>query len=162
MRSYAESLVRQYDANKNGYLEPDESKGMRGDLQTSDANKDGRITSDEIAQKLASYGSGGWKGGPGPSAQPGLISYESRDRRSPRGSDSKSSDRKSYRFLTPAERLPKGIPDWFLRKDASADGQVSMVEYSTTWTNGELADFEKHDLNSDGVITPEECLAVTK
>ena len=33
-----------------------------------------------------------------------------------------------------------------------------MAEFSTTWTDGVVADYEKFDINQDGVITPKECL----
>ena len=69
-------------------------------------------------------------------------------------------ERKSYRFLSPTERLPKGLPDWFLRNDANADGQVMMVEYAATWTETAAAEFSKYDVDGDGFISPEECLAV--
>jgi hypothetical protein len=67
--------------------------------------------------------------------------------------------KKSYRFLSPQERLPRGLPDWFLRKDADGDGQVAMAEYASSgWSEALAEEFTKHDLNGDGVITPEECL----
>lgn len=66
--------------------------------------------------------------------------------------------RRSYRALSPIERLPKEIPDWFLRADENADGQVAMSEYSSSWSDEKAAEFAALDLNGDGIITPKECL----
>ena len=73
-----------------------------------------------------------------------------------------STGKRSYRVLTPAERLPKGLPDWFTQKDANGDGQISMSEYSSTWTDEAAAEFAKYDLNNDGVITAAECVKAQK
>jgi hypothetical protein len=60
--------------------------------------------------------------------------------------------------------LPKGLPDWFLEKDANHDGQITMAEYigNGTWTPEKLAEFARYDLNHDGIITAAECLKVEK
>ena len=65
------------------------------------------------------------------------------------------------RFLTARERLPKGLPDWFVEK-ANSDGQVTMADYTKNWTQDAVAKFDRYDLNHDGVITAEECLRVEK
>jgi hypothetical protein len=70
--------------------------------------------------------------------------------------------RKSGRFLTAAERLPEGLPDWFTEKDEDGDGQVSMAEFATDWTPQKAAEFARYDLNGDGLITAQECLKVVK
>ena len=72
----------------------------------------------------------------------------------------KRSGPKSGRFLTPRERLPKDLPAWFLEKDANRDGQVDMAEFTDEWTEALLVEFNRYDLNRDGVITPAECLKV--
>jgi hypothetical protein len=51
-----------------------------------------------------------------------------------------------------------GLPEWFLRKDADGDGQVTMAEYAKDCTPAEAAEFDRLDLNRDGVITAAECL----
>lgn len=66
--------------------------------------------------------------------------------------------RKSGRFLSPKERLPQGLPDWFLQKDADGDGQVSMAEFAREWTPDKAREFDSYDLNHDGMITAAECL----
>ena len=69
-----------------------------------------------------------------------------------------SGDRKSYRFVSPTERLPSDLPEWFTEKDADRDGQVQMSEYATTWNNSRAEEFAGWDLNGDGTVTPAECL----
>jgi hypothetical protein len=70
----------------------------------------------------------------------------------------KRSGPKSGRFLTPKERLAKGLPEWFLEKDRDGDGQVSMAEFADEWTADVTAEFDRYDLNHDGIITAAECL----
>jgi hypothetical protein len=134
MRRYAESLLRQYDENRSGRLERDEWQRMRSEHHAADTSADGIITTEELMAHL---------------------------QKSTGGSDSsrsgdKSQARRSYRTSTPIERLPKGMPDWFLRNDLDADGQISMAEYATSWNDQIAAEFLKIDANGDGIITPEE------
>jgi Ca2+-binding EF-hand superfamily protein len=76
----------------------------------------------------------------------------------------KDDARKSYRFLTPTERLAESLPstlrDWFLRNDKNGDGQIAMSEFATLWSREKAVDFASYDLNNDGVITPQEFLRV--
>lgn len=152
VREFAEGLLKRYDTNKNGKLEKEEWTQMRGDWREADRNGDSVITLDELTARMIEFGQRGWSRDRGPGD------------RGPSGGSSNSSmsasgsSRKSYRFLSPLERLPKGLPDWFLRKDANEDGQITMAEYSTIWSDALAEEFAKYDLNSDGVITPTECL----
>lgn len=68
-----------------------------------------------------------------------------------------ASGRKSYRFKSPAERLPGGLPSWFTTRDTNQDGQVAMSEYSHSWNDRTAEEFCRLDLNNDGFITPAEC-----
>jgi hypothetical protein len=54
-RRYAEGLVNQFDENKNGVLDRDEWKKMRGDPAKADGNDDKIITVDELAERLLNY-----------------------------------------------------------------------------------------------------------
>jgi Ca2+-binding EF-hand superfamily protein len=67
----------------------------------------------------------------------------------------------SSRFLTTYERVT-GLPEWFVKKDADGDGQVTMAEFASEWTPELLSEFNRYDLNRDGVITAAECLKVEK
>jgi Ca2+-binding EF-hand superfamily protein len=167
---YAKGLLNRYDQNKNGMLERDEWKEMKADHQAADANKDGVITVEELTAKLANFaaqGSSGSSSGSSSAASSG-SSPSGRSWSGRRGggdektASSTTGPRKTYRFLSPTERLPKGLPDWFARNDANGDGQVMMAEYSTSFTDTVVAEFLKYDVNRDGVITPDECLEVVE
>lgn len=136
-RSYAESLLRQYDSNKDGSLDRNESKEMRAEWQMADTNGDGRITLDELEAKNNSFSGGDRRGSGGSGDRP-------------------------KRFLRPSERLPDGLPSWFARSDTDGDGQVMMAEYSTSWSDSKAAEFMRYDVDGDGVITPKEALAAEK
>jgi Ca2+-binding EF-hand superfamily protein len=60
---------------------------------------------------------------------------------------------------TAAELLPEGLPDWFYRSDKDGDGQISMAEFSSRWDSDTVRRFSQYDTNSDGFITPKECLS---
>ena len=151
IRTYAANLLRQYDADKNGTLEKSEWSQMSMNPTDADRNHDGHITLDELAAWLLAY-----------SQNRAAASGSSSSSASKMWSSPTSSGKRSYRFLSPAERLPKGLPDWFTQKDTNADGQVSMAEFSAAWTDQSADEFAKYDLNNDGVITADECLKAAK
>lgn len=68
--------------------------------------------------------------------------------------------RRTYRFTPATEKLPTGLPSWFKSQDKNHDGQVSMSEYSRSWSKSTVAKFRSYDLNGDGVVTAKE--AATK
>ncbi len=152
-RMFARGLLSRFDRNQSGALERDEWDDMRGRMRSDpkeiDRNNDGVITQDELSARLAEYGrrrNGGSDGDGSESAGPA-------------GSGSSPwKDRKSYRFLSAAERLPEGLPEWFARQDANGDGQVAMAEFESYWSEARAREFERLDLNRDGIITPRECL----
>lgn len=148
VKRFAESLLKQYDKNSDGRLDRDEWAAMPSQHHSADANKDNVITVDELAARLSSYASGtpSTSSAPSSGARPGTSSV------------STSTGRR--RFLAPAERLPSGLPSWFLEKDADQDGQVMMAEFATSWSEATAADFARCDLNADGIITSKECLKV--
>lgn len=148
-RRFAESLLRQYDANKNGVLDKDEWSTARPDLKAADRNNDGAITGEEMTAWLIDYSRRGASWERPSHAHSGDSPTASADGSGPRG---------FYRALTAVERLPDGLPDWFARKDANADGQISMAEFSASWNDQTAAEFGRYDLNNDGIITPAECL----
>jgi hypothetical protein len=56
IRRYAERLIRQYDRNGDGVLDAAEWQQMHGDSQPFDTDKDGQITVEELARRIADYG----------------------------------------------------------------------------------------------------------
>ncbi len=57
----------------------------------------------------------------------------------------------------PDQDLPADLPEWFSQRDANSDAQVTMAEFAEEWTAEKVAQFQKYDLNSDGIVTPGEC-----
>jgi hypothetical protein len=162
-RGYAESLIKQNDQDKSGMLE--KSKGewdkLKSDHRDSDTNKDGVITIDELIVKLQSYSKDSPGGSSGSSASRS-GGGSSRSSWWKKDQTAKEEPKKSYRFLSPTERLPKGLPDWFIRNDRDADGQIMMSEFAAAWTEALATEFMSYDLDGDGVITPAEALASGK
>ncbi len=156
VREYAKSLMKQYDKNKDGVLQKDEWSQMRGNYKEGDKNGDDVLTLDEITAKLSSYS----RGSSSPKT-PSSAAASSPSRSYSPGSRT-TSGKDVYRFKSPTERLPRGLPDWFARSDTNGDGQVAMSEYSATWSDGKAEEFLRYDLNGDGFATPEECLAAEK
>ncbi len=147
-------ILRYYDKNRNRILEPDEITKVRwaDDWKQDDKDGDGRLTRGELAGRMARRWNWGKKS-TGHSSSTPQKSPESK-----RVVSGKEDDRKSYRFRTAAERLPEGLPDWFAEKDADGDGQVSMSEFSSKWTDAAAEEFCRHDRNGDGVITAREAM----
>ena len=157
VQRWAGAMIRQYDRNKNGQLESDESKNMRGEFKTADADGDGVITREEMTARLVQF-SQNRSDGKSPKSEAKKASSPSRP--------NPWADRRSYRFLSPSERLPEDLPPWFLTRDENADGQIAMAEYSTDWSSPSVAaanaaEFAQYDLNGDGMITPKECIVAT-
>ncbi len=146
-RRFAEMILGRYDKNHNGRLERDEWRGMRGNPEEVDRNHDGVITREELTRRVMEYG----RGRPRSSDRGG----SSRSGREESGNDQKN---RPVRFLRPTERLPDDLPDWFYDRDKDEDGQIAMAEFATAWSESKVREFRRYDLNSDGVITPEECL----
>lgn len=164
-KDYAASLIKQHDQNKNGVLEKDEWRDLKSEHRAADANNDGVITVDELALKLQAYATNSGSSTSSSNSSSSKSSNGSGDQKRSWGgwgnksNTAKPAEKKDYRFQTAADRLPKGLPDWFLRSDVDADGQVAMVEYSTSWSDSTAAEFQKYDLDGDGFITPQEVLA---
>ena len=48
------------------------------------------------------------------------------------------------------------LPGRFKAKDTNGDGQVEMSEFSHSWSKSTAEEFQRLDLNGDGVITAQE------
>ncbi len=74
-----------------------------------------------------------------------------------KGATTKGGDkRRSYRFTPASERPANALPSELKSRDANGDAQVSMSEYSRTWSQSTVASFRRWDLNNDGIITATE------
>lgn len=152
----ARTMIKTKDANNDGKLQADEMEEMF--VKPKDPNGDGTVTLEELTAQLgASKGEAG-----------GEKSAERGGGERPRGGRGDRDDgdsggdggaRRSFRFLTPKERLPKGIPDWFVDADDDGDGQIMMAEYAGRWTESKATEFTRRDKDGDGVITPREAVS---
>jgi Ca2+-binding EF-hand superfamily protein len=156
VREMVDSTFAQYDKNRDGVIDKDEMASMPGGLRRADRNGDGRITREELTLYFTEMGMRGRGGGPGPNGPPGSGASGS-------SSASTANARKSYRQLTPQERLPKNLPPWFVTKDVRQVGQITMAEFfaGEVMTDELAAKFTRYDLNNDGIITAEEAIKST-
>jgi len=167
---YAERIIQHYDKNGDGKLEAIEWQAMHGQPELADADHDGRITAREFAQYAANYGAGrairlsssggtladtsgqtpgelGADGTPMPrGGVPGQVNTPDGPARDPR---------RDLKFFA---ALPDGIPQWFVDRDTDGDGQLTLSEYSPKLLKAELDEFNRYDLNRDGVLTVPEFL----
>ena len=164
----AEDRMKRYDSNKDGQLSADELKSGRwsDDPLQYDRNRNGSLDKSELAVRYANR-----------RVNEKAKEEAKNDSRSRRGGDSNGwnrsdnqtedknesaprfGDAKSYRSMVTAKDKASGLPDFFARSDANADGQVTMNEFSSSWTQETLEEFQKWDLNRDGIILPRECVA---
>ncbi len=177
-------MMKRYDKNGDGVLDKTEWSQMSGDPEKYDRNHDGKITLDELVDSLKNWnrptedsaaakpavaaanagksaaGSSSAPAGDAPAAQLKVVANGGPgNRRDGGGRNSAASSGKHY--VSPKERLPEGLPDWFNSSDADGDGQVSMHEFASPLTDEKIAEFAKYDLNGDGYITAEEVLKVS-
>ncbi|MBN1589978.1 MAG: hypothetical protein JW888_10720 [Pirellulales bacterium] len=153
------AMFDRFDRNHNGTLEHEEWRGLPGNPAELDLNQDGKITLAEVASRFAQRQNTrqrDWRGGGHPRMNADRGSDDGEEEEE--DSTAEQDRRGSYRFLSASERLPEGLPDWFTARDDDLDGQVTMAEYSRSWTRWTVAEYYKYDGNRDGVITPEECL----
>jgi len=133
-------MLKKYDKDGSGALEEGEWKEMKGSPEKTDTNGDKIITLDELIVAF-----GGTSGG--------SSSSSSKSRNSPVTARIGGGNRVS----TLEEKLKdKGVSSKFISSDKNSDGNLQMSEYSDTWTDKMLADFDKLDANRDGVISPTE------
>jgi hypothetical protein len=64
------------------------------------------------------------------------------------------------RFFVAPARLPQGVPAWFAARDLDGDGQLTLSEFAPHPVQADIDEFNRYDLNHDGVITIDEVLRV--
>ncbi len=187
---YAQRVLRQYDRNGDGRLQPAEYAPMAGQPARADADHDGVITLDEFAEYVAAYAEQHklrWGPPAGPLANLASLftpaeSPETAAPRSGRASEPESPGtaarppgpasptasqaqapepparpRRDTKFYISPKRLPPGLPDWFVGRDADGDGQLTLAEFAPRPTPAQLAEFARMDANRDGLVTAREC-----
>lgn len=168
----ADDRMRRYDANKDGMLDAEELKRGRwsDDPMQFDRNRDGKLSKSElavryaqrrVAEQTAQQNEQGQRNDPRSGRGGDSRGWNRSDNRPEETAEpvSRFGDAKSYRSTVAAGSRVSGLPDFFARSDVNADGQVTMNEFSSSWDAETLAEFQKWDLNGDGVILPSECIA---
>jgi Ca2+-binding EF-hand superfamily protein len=189
IREFAKNLIAVMDKNKSNALERDSGEWANLPKEMRAADKDGNdvITLDELVNWITQNSknrSGASSSAPkttgtasstgtvttsGTSAAKGAVASNATSRISGIGaSGSTAYDIKApppnpaYPLTwTPQDRLPPGLPKWFLEKDTNKNGTVELAEYlDDEFTEEKLVEFQKYDINRDYVITPQEVLKV--
>jgi len=145
-------VFERYDRNKNGRLDRDEWGSMRTNPADADTDHNNTITREEYTRWTAKrYAGSSWGGWGSRRSEPKSSDRSKRD-----------SERRIYSYVAPHDRLPRGLDSWFIEADANRDGQVAMAEFATSFDAAVVKNFREFDLNSDGIITPQEFLAADK
>jgi hypothetical protein len=184
---YARALIERHDRNADGKLQKDEWSPPPGLSKRRDVHADQEITVEELVRRMMVYGAQrrlqpGWLP---PSSEPEPapaekesdefakeqvetppVSPKERPADGPRTTipslAPEVTPRRPKRFHLPPSRIPPGLPDWFLSRDADGDGQLTLSEYASGGTATAQLEFSRFDLNGDGVLTPQEYLKVNK
>ena len=138
---YVDRSFKKYDSNSDGKLDKKELSASSLLKKAKDSNGDGFISRQEA---IALVSGGKIKA---PTASPG----------SKKDTPSKTSDRRmSPVASSPSARSSGSRSTPLSDKDADADGQIQMHEYSDTWTAEKLKEFRDMDKNGDGLLSPTE------
>ncbi len=148
---FAESILRRFDRNSSGRLERDEWGELRGNPDEIDRNRDGVITREELQAMAMNFGRRSDSGG-NPGA-PASASSEGSGKPTASGDGSSGAQPRFVRFRRPHEKLPQGLPDWFVQRDKDEDGQIAMAEFAASWNDAVVAEFFRYDLDGDGIVT---------
>ena len=141
IRSYAKNIVRKHDRNKNGQLDREELKNVNGPASRADFNGDGKVTVEEITQRM----------------QGDVPSKAKTSRSSKRGSRTRRTENNMNESDNSSQsNFSATAPSWFASKDSDKNGQVEMSEYTSRWSTSKIAEFKRYDKNGDGVITLKE------
>lgn len=159
----AEETLRRYDRNGDGVLSGDElSSRWSGNPLDFDRNGDKKLSLNELAVRTARRRV--------VESSPEVTAIRDRGKDKDKKNKDKGSGetetkdpyngRKSY--LANAPKLPEGMPGWFASRDTNGDTQVEMSEYSDSWNNTVVEEFNRFDLDRDGVVTAKECMVAVE
>lgn len=148
---YAQWLLERHDANHDGVLQPDEWKSLAAKPEKFDRNADQRLSVDELCEYLLAYARS--RGSVAPALPRNLAPPSDPATAVP-------NSRRTMKFYVPPERLPAGLPEWFLSRDSDGDAQLTKNEFAPAGSSVDLRDFERLDLNRDGMLTPQEAVGI--
>lgn len=147
--------MTKHDMDGNKILEGDELTSLKSS-RDSDLDGDGKITTDELVQNsLKKSQASSTSTATAISTTPTSTVSATGDTAASKSGERKlmNDTRKSYRFKSTKDRLPS----WSLAgRDKNGDGQVSMSEYSRSWSDRTASEFQRYDTDGDGMITSEE------
>ncbi len=184
---HADRVIARFDTDGSGQLEQPEwaaaEAALSLELERLDTDGDGLISPLELAEYIAAYGqhrvlepvvrtrqtapqpppllnpstpgASAQAGSLPPNAEPGQPSNGLQAARNAGGSSARQPAKK---FHVSPSRLPPGLPDWFLARDADGDGQLDFAEFAPQGGQWALEQFRRYDLNEDGLIMPQEVL----
>lgn len=135
---YATYLISRHDHNKDGVLQTTEWQELQGRPDLIDANGDGLIDRDELIGWVIDYGRrkrigvqwGRCEVCIGLQSKRKSVSVIGRDADADVAEPSLNERRRNLKFFVPANRLPQGLPEWFITKDTDGDGQLTAGEFS--------------------------------
>lgn len=149
----ARNNIQRHDRNRDGQLDAEEAKraGFWGNPMDFDRNGDSKLSEKELATREAVE-------------RVGKVASRRDSGKDPQAQVPKSEKaeivdfqgRRSYRVYSAT--APEGLPRFFTDRDINTDGQVSMSEYTSDWSDQIVAEFYAWDANHDGVITAAEVL----
>lgn len=163
------ALERMKEQDKDGDGKVSKAEADRKLLENFDridVDRDGFITLDEYRGYYASRdnGRGGPPGGPGgppggPGGPPmgpggGYGGYGGYGENNQQGQKRDTEEAKPVAMRY--GYLPKDLPGWYDESDGDKDGQVALHEWRKA--GKDLAEFQRMDLNSDGLVTADELL----
>ncbi|MFH1266072.1 MAG: hypothetical protein ABIK89_10120 [Planctomycetota bacterium] len=165
--------VKRYDRNRDGALEKEEWQRAWKALAVSGSEEG--IAVEELAQQIARHALrnpivmkppsslGGRANSPlllnpaiGSGASGKADGSKSVSEQGVAGGAAQAAARGPTKFFVPKSQFPRGLPAWFLLRDADGDGQLTMPEFAPKATQSQIDDFASYDHNGDGVITAKE------
>ncbi len=168
---YAHTILKKYDSNQNGQIDHEEWSKMPVSPAEADINQDKVITLNEIAFRIANYGRS-------IRIRLRLVSEnivaippseeEKADRLSDENSDEDDNKepapvkrRRDTKFYVSKSRLPSNLPAAFVNRDNDGDGQLTLREFAENPSKTQIRQFQKLDLNRDGLVTAKEFVLQT-
>jgi len=188
---HADRVIARFDKDGSGRLEQSEwqeaSAALSIELERLDADGDGVVGALEVAEYIAAFARHRLLEPlvrtrqvvpelppllqPSTPSAPLEGSASRDDAYKARSVDSRNSDRElgqpsarypAKKFHVSPSRLPPGLPEWFLARDADGDGQLDLAEFAPQGGQWAMEQFRRYDLNNDGLITPQEAVAGAK
>jgi Ca2+-binding EF-hand superfamily protein len=152
-RKYADGLIDEYDANKDGRLDKEEVSKMKQKPVNADLDNDGMISAGELTEAVANGNmrSGGSSASSTEKPEPRGGTYRNRSGSSTKGPSESGNSEDRGEGSKSGERSPSQFS--FNAADENGDGQVQMHEFTNQWNEEKLKEFQELDINGDGVIT---------